>query len=463
MSSDLCDLGLTEAATLVASGRASAREWMESCIRRIDALEPLLAAWACFDRDYALKGADEVDRRIQSGGPRIAPFYGAPVGIKDIINTRDLPTRHGSPIFQDYMPGNNARVVDRVLWRGGVIAGKTVTAEFAVHHPGPTVNPHDVTRTPGTSSSGSAVAVAARMVPMALGTQTLGSTIRPASYVGTYAFKPTFGLIPRTGILKTTDSLDQVGYFCHHPADLRPIFENLKVEGGNYPFSEDMVRRDVGSEPFRVNFVRTASWAHASDYARAAVEGFVRTLSTEPGIEVVEEELPADYDQSWDLHDRIYTKALSYYFQREFELAPEQISPSMTAMVERGRAVSADQYREAMQRQVVLARTLTALFDDRRWDCILTLSAAGEAPVGLDAENDPDNLVIWTTCQVPVAHLPLFRGPNGLPFGLQVVGRKYGDYRLLRFVDSLHARGMLPMAPNPAIDCARLRVPAAVA
>ena len=203
------ELTVTEAGEKVRSGELSAVEWCESCIAQVERCEADIHAWVQFEPELALRQAREIDEKRRAG-TFDDPLWGAPFGVKDVFNTAELPTCMGSPIWEGFTPGNDARVVAHLRWAGGVMFGKTVTAEFAVHHPGPTVNPHNPDYSPGTSSSGSAAAVASMMVPLALGTQTAGSTIRPASYCGVYGFKPSFGVVPRTGILKTLDTLDHV-------------------------------------------------------------------------------------------------------------------------------------------------------------------------------------------------------------------------------------------------------------
>ena len=205
-------------------GQISVFEYVDACAQRIEQLDESVCAWHKFDGDMVRARARVLDDLL-AGGEAMRQLAGAPIAVKDIFNTYDYPTGMGSPIMDDYTPGNDARLVSDLRMAQGIVMGKTVTAEFAVHHPGPTRNPYDLRRSPGTSSSGSAAAVAARMAPLALSSQTGGSTIRPASYCGIYGFKPSFGLLPRTGVLKTTDTLDSLGFMARSVEDLRLIFE----------------------------------------------------------------------------------------------------------------------------------------------------------------------------------------------------------------------------------------------
>jgi Asp-tRNA(Asn)/Glu-tRNA(Gln) amidotransferase A subunit family amidase len=232
------EMTAVDAATALGKGQMSVRELVDSCLARIEELEPRIGAWACTDPDLARSRADELDARKKVGSGGAGPLFGLPIGVKDVFNTARFPTAMGSPIWNGFTPGNDARVVSDLELADAVIMGKTVTAEFAVHYPGKTVNPYDYERSPGTSSSGSAAAVACQMVPLALGTQTAGSTIRPASFTGIYGYKPTFGLIPRTGILKTLDTLDHVTFFARCSADLRLVMDATRGARSQLSFRE---------------------------------------------------------------------------------------------------------------------------------------------------------------------------------------------------------------------------------
>lgn len=450
--SDLYLLTATEAIARIRGGECCATDLVQACSDRIRATEGGLHAWAYFDEELARRQAEAIDEEIRAG--RFAGrLYGLPVGVKDIFNTRDMPTCMGSPIWDGFTPGNDARVVAVLRLEGAVIMGKTVTAEFAVHHPGPTVNPYNPEHTPGTSSSGSAVAVAAGMVPMALGTQTAGSTIRPASYCGVYGFKPSFGVLPRTGLLKTVDTLDHVTYFTRSVDDLLLFFEVMRVTGPNHPFVQATLDVETTAPPptsWRVALVRGPVWHYAEAYAQEALASFARRLEGVPGVRVDEVDLPPEFAEAHAIHGVIYEKALSYYFQPEYAEHPDRISDVFREMVERGRRTTQAQYVAMLERQRALRVSLAEFFGS--WDVVLTLATAGEAPRGLATRDKPDTCLIWTMCHVPSMSLPVFRGPCGLPFGAQVVAPRYGDYRLLRFAEHLQRNGLLASRPVVRID-----------
>jgi Asp-tRNA(Asn)/Glu-tRNA(Gln) amidotransferase A subunit family amidase len=387
----------------------------------------------------------------------VGALCGVPVGVKDIFNTRDMPTQMGSPIWTGFTPGNDARVVHYLRVADSVIPGKTVTAEFAVHTPGPTLNPHNPEYMPGTSSSGSAAAVAAYMVPLAIGTQTAGSIIRPASYCGVYGYKPSFGLLARTGMLKTTDTLDTVGVFARTIDDIRLIFDTLRVDGPDYPISyaalNDVQRQHRVGKTWRVGVVKGPKWDHAEEYAKQALMAFASKVSNLPGIVVEELTLPATFDAAHEIHAIIYDRTLAYYFKEEFK-QHTLVSPLMYEIINRGNDITLDDYLLALARQTALARELDQLFAND-YDVILNLSTGGEPFKGLSSVDRPDNCLIWTMCGVPAVSVPVFKGPNGLPYGVQAITRRYSDYLLLNFIRFLRDEGLAPNGTNPMPACAR--------
>jgi len=438
------ELTATEAGEKVRNGELSAVEWCEACIAQVERREADVHAWVHYDPELALRQAREVDEK-RKVGTFDDPLLGAPFGVKDVYNTVELPTCMGSPIWEGFTPGNDARVVAHLRWAGGVMFGKTVTAEFAVHHPGPTVNPYNSDYSPGTSSSGSAAAVAAMMVPLALGTQTAGSTIRPASYCGVYGFKPSFGIVPRTGILKTLDTLDHVSFIARSSEDLELLFENARVRGTNHPYIHERIdgwTPEQLQRPFRVAFVRGPTWEDAEPYAREAIETLAGQWAQEPDVRLEEVELPAMFSEGHGIHDLIYTKALSYYFNEEYEENRELISDVFQQMVEKGRKITPEMYWEGIKHQQMLQKKLDIFFED--YDFILNLSTSGEAPKGLNGRDKKDNCLLWTLSYVPAVNLPVFKSPNGLPFGAQVVARRYNDRALLAFTQMMKDKGLLP-------------------
>ncbi|MBI1952742.1 MAG: amidase [Candidatus Omnitrophica bacterium] len=443
-------LTATQALRRIREGALTSEALTRACLTQIERLEPSLKAWAYLDPSLALAQARAVDEALRQGKDP-GPLAGIPVGIKDIFNTQDMPTTMGSPIYAGYTPGNDARVVFNLRQAGAVLPGKTVTAEFAVHAPGPTVNPHHPDYSPGTSSSGSAAAVAAFMVPLALASQTAGSTIRPASYCGIYGYKPSFGLIPRTGSLKTTDSLDTIAFMARSVEDLELLLETTRVRGPDHPlvhrFMTDRSRHRRADRPWRVGWVRGPKWNDAEPYAQDALLRFSERLSTLPGVELHEAPWPPGLEEAHALHEIIYCRTLAYYFKEE-ALQEALVSPILKAMIAEGRGIGLEKYLGALQRQEELAGALDQWFLSG-WDMLLTLSTGGEPLPGLAAPDRPDSCLIWTLGGVPAMSLPVFTGPHGLPFGAQVVCRRYNDLDLFRFVRALAQAGCLPPAPNP--------------
>jgi len=329
---------------------------------------------------------------------------------------------------------------------GAFVLGKTVTAELGVHDPGPTRNPHALDRSPGTSSSGSAAAVAAGMVPWALGTQTAGSIVRPASYCGVYGFKPSYGAIPRTGILKTTDTLDSVGFLCRSPRDLRPLFEALRLHGVDYPIAHARLDNARESEWCAPRIAVLADglgelWTTARPDARAALAGFAGRLA-DTGAQVVLAEMPAALREAHALHATIYERSLAYYFANEAERR-EELSDVLVAMIDRGLATTLPEYTAALERQEQLRR----IHDEwaAGYHAIVTLSTAGTAPAW--GEGDPDDsALIWTLCGAPAVSVPALESATGMPLGLQVVGRRWHDHALLDVIDWMARHGLAPRA-----------------
>lgn len=443
---ELYRLTASKAIEKIRNREISLRDLINSFMARIESVEDKVHAWAHFDKDYVYKQIGPIEDSIVKGTFN-GYFYGVPIGIKDIFNTKYLSASMGSQIWKDFTPGNDARTVHNIIIEGGIIMGKTVTAEFAVHHPGPTLNPYNPIYSPGTSSSGSAVAVATGMVPLAIGTQTAGSIIKPASYCGVYGYKPSFGLLPRTGILKTVDYLDHVGFLARSIDDLKLMFDALRVKGENYPYVhknlENKARQTKSkNRPWKIAFVKTHVWDNAEDYTKSSILRFIKSVSSIKGVKVIEKELPKGFEQSHEIHSTIYDKALSYYFKDECVSHPELISDVFKDMVERGKKIPLDKYREGMEKQIKLTYLLDDWFKD--FDAIFTISTAGEAPkMSNYMDEKRDTSLIWTMCRVPSMTLPVFKSPNGMPFGIQVAARKYNDYLLLSFLKFLEEKGMI--------------------
>lgn len=440
--SNLHELSIGQIVAGLAAKHFSPSDVATACIARYQLIEDECLAWEVFDADGLKRQAKAAEARLMSG-ELIRSFEAVPLGVKDIFNTIEFPTQMGSPLWKGFTPGNDARTVFNARELGALIPGKTTTAEFAVHALGKTLNPHARAHTPGTSSSGSAAAVAARMVPVALGTQTAGSIIRPASFCGIYGMKPSFGLLPRTGMLKTTDNLDTIGFFTAHQADLRRVLNGLRVRGSNYPIVQARVDRYLpkpDGTPWRIAFIKTHTWEGAAGYVKQAVSDWVNRLGLEKDVELVEIEEPPILNDAHRVHSVAYDKALAYYFKEEFR-RQELISPIMYEIIGHGNEIGQDEYLAALDSQAEMAATMDTLLAD--FDAFVSLGTASAAPLRNETEI-PDPSLMWTLTYLPTAAVPLFTSPEGLPFALQIGARRYNDYRLLDLLDTLEERGLVP-------------------
>jgi len=429
----LHELSAAEAAGLVRAGALTSQELVEGCLAHVRKVEPAVQAWIFLDPDHALAQARAADAQKASGAP-LGALHGVPVGLKDIIDTADMPTENGSVLHAGRMPSRDATVVERLRAAGAVIMGKTVTTEFATRTPGKTRNPHNPAHTPGGSSSGSAAAVAAGMVPLALGSQTTGSTIRPAAYCGVYALKPTHGLISRRGMLRLSRSLDHVGLFARSVEDLALLAGVLAGHDEGDPDTRPrapipFVEVAAGEPPVepRLAFLRTPLWDRTDADSKAAFAGLIGKL----GDRVEDVELPPSAADVWQLHTAVGGAEIALNLLPEWETGRDRLSAALRERIERGRAVSALDYQLARARIAPLNESFLALLG-RRFDAILTPAAFGTAPVGLESTGDPAFCAPWTLCGMPAVTAPLMRGASGLPLGVQLVGPRDGDARLLR-------------------------------
>jgi Asp-tRNA(Asn)/Glu-tRNA(Gln) amidotransferase A subunit family amidase len=424
-------LSATGAAHAIREGSISSEQLIEACLARIRESEPAVQAWQYLDEKHALAQACARDLDRKAGKP-IGPLHGVPVGVKDIFDTTDMPTEDGTVLHAGRTPDRDATAVAMLRAAGAVILGKTVTTECATFRPGKTRNPHNPEHTPGGSSSGSAAAVAAGMVPLALGSQTNGSVIRPAAFCGVVGFKPTHGLIPRHGILKLSRTLDQVGVFGRNVADVALIAEQLTGHDerdvdtrprARIPFVQTAA--DEPPLPPQLAFVKTAAW-NLVDVETA--EAFAE-LSGELGGQCEEYVLPESLRDAWDWHRTIMEAEMAANLELEWDRGREQLSESLRNQLARGRDVRALDYQKALARIPALNQGFDELFS--RFDAVLTPAAPGTAPLAATTGN-PAFCTLWTLCGMPTISLPLMTGANGLPLGVQLVGRREDDARLLR-------------------------------
>jgi Asp-tRNA(Asn)/Glu-tRNA(Gln) amidotransferase A subunit family amidase len=428
----LCSLTLTVVAADIREGRMSSSELVSACLQRIDEVDGQVQAWAFLDREHALRQAKAADDHRKEG-KATGPLHGVPIGVKDIFDTGDQPTELGSPFWQGRTPRRDAAAVAMLRAAGAIIMGKTVTTEYAYFNPGKTRNPHDPERTPGGSSSGSAAAVAAHMVPGAIGSQTNGSVIRPASFCGVVGFKPTHGLIPRSGALLLSRALDHVGVFARSVEDAALLAETMVGYDDEDPDTRPTARPPLAAVaasepplPPRFAFVRTPAWPQAESVTAPAFAGLVEALGDAAG----EVELGPRFDRAIDLHRVVMEVEMAHNLHRDYERAGDKLSPVLRALIERGRAQPAVDYTRALAGAALLNAILDPVFDE--YDAILTPAAPGEAPRGLGRTGNPAFCTLWTYLGTPAVTLPLLRGESGLPIGVQLVGRRGNDARLLR-------------------------------
>ena len=363
----------------------------------------------------------------------MGPLHGVPVGIKDIFDTGDMPTERGTVIHKGRQPDMDCAVVARLRDAGAVVMGKTVTTEFAFLNPAHTSNPHDASRTPGGSSSGSAAAVAAGHVPLAIGSQTNGSTVRPASFCGIYGFKPSFGVIPRSGVLETSTTLDQVGVFARTLEDVAALCDALAMhdprDPGSYPYPRPQclagARQDVPVEPELALFDLPYGNLMTPD-AVAALQEVVSAL----GGRVTQYPAPKSFARIIQCHQVIHEYEIARNLSRQMDERWDDISENLKPVLARGRDRSDDEYGEAMQLVGEARDYFADVFNDI--DAIISVGAAGEAPLKETGTGDPIFCTIWTFCGLPAVSLPMLTGSQGLPIGLQLIGSNQGDDRLLR-------------------------------
>ena len=416
----------------MAAGNITSEELTRVCLNHIEKREPTIEAWVYLDPEYALEQARSRDRERQLGAARGA-LHGVPVALKDIFDTYDMPTEYGSRRFEGQRPAIDSFASQLLRQAGAVIMGKTVTTEIAMMTPGKTKNPHDQTRTPGGSSSGSCAAVGDYMVPLALGSQTSGSTLRPASYCGIHGYKPTFGSISCVGISPISRHLDHVGLLARSLEDLALLSDVLMVYdprdemmlgSPGWNLSAGLERKDVGLP--RIGFARTPAWEGGDPEAFETFEKFVEGL----GAIVVEVALPKSYGELLDHHDNVMGAGLAYFYSEEVDRNPTQMQQMTLDRIEAGLSVTAGEYLRSLAR---VKRIKKEVYDTMRgYDVLIVPPATGEAPVGFKTTGSPVFQAPWTLLGMPGLCLPMLKGPNGLPFGVQLMAREGDDAHLFR-------------------------------
>jgi Asp-tRNA(Asn)/Glu-tRNA(Gln) amidotransferase A subunit family amidase len=423
---------LTDTIAALRDGAVSALDVTESCLARIAEVDAKVEAWTFLDPEHARSQARALDAARADGRP-LGPLHGIPVGVKDIFDTTDMPTEDGTVLHAGRRPHHDCTAVALLRQAGAVIMGKTVTTELALFTPGKTHNPHDPNRTPGGSSSGSAAAVASGMVPLAIGTQTNGSIIRPASYCGVVGYKPTHGLISRRGVLSLSRTLDHVGVFAGSVADAAFLAEiMMNYDAGDadmYPQARAELSRMAADEPPlppKLAFAKTPVWDQADEDTQEAFAELVDML----GDSIAEVELPPVFEKALELHRSIQDAEVAVNFAPEYEKGRDKLSVRLREIIEHGQQVLAADYIRALARIPLLNVSLDEIF--KQYDTILTPAAPGEAPLGLESTGNPVFCTAWTLLGTPAITLPLLRGSNGMPIGVQLVGLRGNDGRLLR-------------------------------
>ena len=429
---DLSALTAAQTAAEIASGALSSEEITRACLDRIEAAEDTVKAFAHLDPEFALAQARESDQWRRSGRP-IGPLHGVPVAVKDIIETADWPTECGSPLLAGRRPHNDATVVSKLRAAGAVIVGKTVTTEFAYFSPGKTRNPHDPERTPGGSSSGSAAAVAAGMVPIALGSQTNGSIIRPGAFCGVFAMKPSHGLVSRAGVLPLSRTLDHIGPFARSIEDIALALDAIAGFDADDPDTRPLAAsnfRKTATEEFgldpRLAFVKTPMWDKADADTREAFEDLAKEL----GETCFGYDLPAHYVSAWNSHRAIMAIEMAHNLGKLTDTGGDKVSKQFRDLIADGRKVTATDYLAAVAEGRAIRAAIEELFQ-QQCTAIITPAARGVAPKG-QATGDPVFCTFWTLLGLPAITLPLLTGEDDMPLGVQLVGAPGDDARLLR-------------------------------
>lgn len=418
----LNQLSASEAVRRLATREISAEQMARACLARIEEREAAVGAWIHIDPDAVIAQA----RQLDAGAVR-GPLHGLPLGVKDLIDTADMPTAYGSPVYAGHRPRTDAACVALARAAGALVLGKTVTTEFAWFYPGKTANPHNPSHTPGGSSSGSAAAVADCMVPLAFGTQTAGSIIRPASYCGIVGYKPTHGMLPRAGIKPLSDSLDTLGTLTRTVADAALLVSALS--------GRDLLPTAPLLQAPRVGWCRTPQWSAAQPETVAAMEHAVAALGR-AGATLSEVVLPRDFAAVTQAQIDIMNYEIRAALAGERLQHNAGLSDKLKQLLEQAKQCDAARY-DAAQALVLSCRSqLDQVFGGV--DALLVPSAPGEAPIGLEATGDPVFCRMWTVLHVPAINLPCALGPHGLPVGVQIIGRRGEDARALAVADWVH-------------------------
>ncbi len=428
---NIISLSANELVEKIKSGEISCVEACKAFIQRIDKYEKDVKAWAYIDKKTIIEKAEEKDEYRKSGKP-LGPLHGLPIGVKDIIGTEDMPTECGTVLRKGISESSDAEVVNLLKVSGAIIMGKTVTTELAYFDPGKTTNPHDKTRTPGGSSSGSAAAVAAFMTPLSLGSQTKGSIIRPASYCGVVGYKPSYGLISRNGVLKQSSKLDQIGVFGKNVLDVALLAKSLikkdLYDKDTVHYSADSMIEECKKGPhFEPKFIfyKTKNWKNIDNESQKAFQFLTKKFKK--NIEIFDE--PSYFKDIHNYHQIIHEADMANSFQKFYKNSKTKLGKKLVEAIERGMKYSASQYTEAVDFMEQSYRSYSEVFED--YHGVLSPCSTGVADKGLKSTGSPEFCTVWTYMGLPTISLPLLTGQNNLPLGIQLIGDKLDDLRFL--------------------------------
>ena len=428
---DIFSLSLEELAKKIKDAEFTSVEVCEKYIERINKFEKDVKAWAHFDKKVLLEKATEADDHRRSGKP-VGLLHGVPIAVKDIIGTVDMPTECGTVIRKGKSYSQNAEIIDLLHASGAIVMGKTATSELAYLGPPATTNPHDKNRTPGGSSSGSAASVASFMAPASIGSQTGGSVIRPASYCGVVGYKPSYGLISRNGVLRTSYSLDQIGMFGRKVEDVAMLAKVLikkdKYDAATIHYSTENILTETKKgrifEP-KVIFYKTDHWKIIDKKSRESFEYFIKSFKK--NIEIFD--TPSYFKDIHKYHQIIHETDLANNFSVYFKKFKKKLSKYMQDAISNGNKYTAKEYAEAIDFMKRSYESYEEVFED--YHGVLSPSSPGVAPKGLKSTGTAEFNKVWSYLGTPCISLPLLEGENNLPLGVQLIGNKYDDHRFL--------------------------------
>ena len=428
---DIFSLKVEEIASKIKDAQLTSVEVCEKYIERINKFEKDVKAWAHFDKKLLLEKASEADEYRRSGKPT-GPLHGIPVAVKDIVGTVDMPTECGTVIRKGKSYSQNAEIIDLLLAAGAIVMGKTATAELAYLGPAKTTNPHDHSRTPGGSSSGSAAAVASFMAPLSIGSQTGGSVIRPASYCGVVGYKPTYGLISRNGVLKTSEKLDHIGVFGRTVEDVallaKVLIKKDKFDNASVYYSADSMLEETKKGPLfepKFIFYKTDHWKNIEKKSREAFEYFIKSFKK--NIEIFD--TPSYFKDIHKYHQIIHETDLANNFGLYYKKYKKKLSKPMQDAIVKGNKHSAKEYAGAIDFMKRSYESYEEVFED--YHGVLSPSSPGVAPKSLKSTGSAEFNKVWSYLGTPCISLPLLQGEGKMPLGVQLIGAKYDDHRFL--------------------------------